>query len=80
MQSFARLVQVRRLSLAGDVDGAERALGKLSLKDAPARLVALAQPHGRGSGHEASRQRGRARLPRASARRSFAGRDRSARP
>ncbi len=40
--AFARLVQVRMLVLLGQVDAAERALGKLSLAQAPARLVALA--------------------------------------
>jgi len=39
---FARLVQVRRLVLLGEVEDAERALGKLRLAQAPARLVALA--------------------------------------
>jgi hypothetical protein len=39
---FARLVQVRRLVLLGQVEAAEQALGKLRLAQAPARLVALA--------------------------------------
>jgi hypothetical protein len=39
---FARLVQVRRLVLLGQVESAERVLGKLRLAHAPARLVALA--------------------------------------
>lgn len=41
--AFARLLQVRRLVLLGDVEAAERALGKLRLEQAPARLVALAK-------------------------------------
>jgi hypothetical protein len=40
--AFARLVQVRRLVLIGDVEAAERAIAKLSLSGAPARLVAVA--------------------------------------
>jgi DNA-binding winged helix-turn-helix (wHTH) protein len=40
--AFARLVQVRRLVLLGQVEPAEQALGKLRLAQAPARLVALA--------------------------------------
>lgn len=39
--AFARLVQVRRLTLLGEVERAERALGKLTLTDAPPRLRAL---------------------------------------
>jgi hypothetical protein len=39
---FARLVQVRRLVLLGQVEAAEQGLGKLRLAQAPARLVALA--------------------------------------
>jgi hypothetical protein len=39
---FARLVQARRLVLLGEVEAAERALGKLRLGQAPPRLVALA--------------------------------------
>ena len=39
--AFARLVQVRRLTLLGAVEPAERALGELSLPDAPPLLVAL---------------------------------------
>lgn len=39
--AFARLVQVRRMSLLGEVELAERALGKLSFGDAPPRLAAL---------------------------------------
>lgn len=39
---FARLVEVRRLALLGDVEAAERALEKLPLARAPAKLVALA--------------------------------------
>lgn len=41
--AFARLLQVRRLVLLGDVEAAEQALGKLRLTQAPARLVALAK-------------------------------------
>ncbi len=40
--AFARLVQVRLLVLLGQVEAAERALGKLRLAHAPPRLVALA--------------------------------------
>jgi hypothetical protein len=40
--AFARLVQVRRLVLLGQVDAAEQALGQLRIEGAPARLVALA--------------------------------------
>ena len=40
--AFARLVQVRLLVLLGQVEAAERALGKLPLAHAPPRLVALA--------------------------------------
>lgn len=40
--AFARLVQVRRLSLLGDVAGAERALARLDISGAPPRFVALA--------------------------------------
>lgn len=39
--AFARLVQVRRLTLLGDVERAERELGKLSSEGTPARLAAL---------------------------------------
>jgi hypothetical protein len=39
---FARLVQVRRWLLLGEVGAAERALGRLSLSGAPARLAAVA--------------------------------------
>lgn len=40
--AFARLVQVRRLALLGDVHGATRLLQRLSLRGAPPRFVALA--------------------------------------
>ena len=40
--AFARLVQVRRLALLGDVEAATRVLRKLSLEQAPPRFVALA--------------------------------------
>ena len=40
--AFARLVQVRRLALLGEVEVASRALGRLELSGAPARIVALA--------------------------------------
>jgi tetratricopeptide (TPR) repeat protein len=39
--AFARLVEVRRLTLLGEVERAERALGKLSFSEAPPRLAAL---------------------------------------
>ena len=39
--AFARLVEVRRLTLLGDVERAERELDKLSFADAPPRLAAL---------------------------------------
>ncbi|RYZ02256.1 MAG: helix-turn-helix domain-containing protein [Myxococcales bacterium] len=39
---LARLVQVRRLALLGDVDGASRALSRLEVRRAPPRLAALA--------------------------------------
>lgn len=39
--AFARLVQVRRLTLLGEVERAERALGALSLPQTPALLSAL---------------------------------------
>ena len=39
---LGRLVQVRRLVLLGQVEAAERALGRLRLEHAPPRLVALA--------------------------------------
>ncbi len=39
--AFARLVQVRRMTLLGEVERAERALGKLTFSDAPPRLAAL---------------------------------------
>ncbi|HEY6081579.1 MAG TPA: helix-turn-helix domain-containing protein, partial [Polyangiaceae bacterium] len=39
--AFARLVQVRRLTLLGEVERAERVLGKLALAAAPPRLAAL---------------------------------------
>jgi DNA-binding transcriptional ArsR family regulator len=39
---LARLVQVRRLLLLGEVDAASRALEQLELEHAPARIVALA--------------------------------------
>lgn len=41
--AFARLLQVRRLVLLGDVEAAEQALCKLRLERAPARLVAIAK-------------------------------------
>lgn len=41
--AFARLLQVRRLVLLGNVEAAEQALGKLRLEQAPARLVAIAK-------------------------------------
>jgi hypothetical protein len=40
--AFARLVQVRRLALLGNVAEAARALGRIELSQAPARFVALA--------------------------------------
>ncbi len=40
--AFARLVQVRRLALLGQVDAASRTLAKLDSSGAPARFVALA--------------------------------------
>jgi DNA-binding transcriptional ArsR family regulator len=39
--AFARLVQVRRLTLLGEVERAERELGKLTLEGMPPRLAAL---------------------------------------
>jgi DNA-binding transcriptional ArsR family regulator len=39
--AFARLVEVRRLTLLGEVERAERELGKLSSAEAPPRLAAL---------------------------------------
>src|SRR5688572_27236178 len=39
--AFARLVQVRRLTLLGEVERAERELGKLSFSETPPRLSAL---------------------------------------
>ena len=41
--AFARLVQVRRLTLLGEVDSAQRELGKLPLDGTPPRLAALIQ-------------------------------------
>jgi DNA-binding transcriptional ArsR family regulator len=41
--AFARLVQVRRLALLGDVKAADSALAKLDLSRAPPRFVALAR-------------------------------------
>src|SRR5688572_22084177 len=40
---FARLVDVRRLTLLGEVERAERELQRISLEDAPPRLLALLQ-------------------------------------
>ena len=40
--AFAKLVQVRRLALLGEVDTATRTLGQLDLSGAPARFVGLA--------------------------------------
>jgi DNA-binding transcriptional ArsR family regulator len=40
--AFGRLVQTRRLALLGDVDAAERSLGRVELAGAPPRFAALA--------------------------------------
>jgi hypothetical protein len=66
--AFARLVQVRRLVLIGDVEAAERVISKLSLVGAPARLVAVASlieadlAMKRVHGTEAARALSRARV------------------